>query len=225
MSGEQPTQANTKTNTGAGKSAFRYGWLPAVRRAWWLGWAVAAGGVAHADTGTLNFSGTIEAGTCNLSLDKPTIDFGNVDPTPIVTGGGWAAVKNTPFTITLSGCQGVGDASKTPGVQIVGPLNQDTAIQSAGGNKWLFKTGGTSQGFGVVVYNTTPASPGGNEAANNEYINVPTFGQGTTLPGAGATIPLSAAVSGGRPGWIGTKGANLKAGTLTAAVTFTFSYH
>ncbi|WP_329911568.1 fimbrial protein [Serratia quinivorans] len=206
--------------TSLGHRTARAKWRQAVLWGGGIG-LFAAIGIAHADSGTLTFNGTILPGTCDVALDKPTIAFGSVDPALIISGGQWASVGVTSFALILSGCTGVGAASLTPGVKVEGTLSTDPGVS---GNQWLFKTGGTSKGFGVVVYNSTPAKPGVNEAGNGEIINIPQFGKGTTLPAAGTKIPLSAAVSGGRAAWFGTNKVNLKAGDLTAAVTFTFAY-
>lgn len=177
---------------------------------------------ANAVDGTLTFNGTITPGTCDLSVSPSSIEFGSVDAASLI-GGQWASAGTTPFTVKLSGCTGVGGGALTPGVKISGTLNDDPAIQAAGGNKWLFKTGGTSKGFGVVVYTSETPNLGSNEAENDQYIPVTGYAAGSSLPAAGADVKLAAAVSTGRSAWSAAK--NLQAGTLTAAVTFTFAYH
>lgn len=56
-----------------------------------------------------------------------------------------------PFTIHIRNCSGIGGTATTPAIKITGALSKDIGVTSD--NTWLFKTGGSSVGFGMVVYN------------------------------------------------------------------------
>lgn len=171
-----------------------------------------------ADSGTLNFSGTIKSGTCLLTLPPPPFYLGSVDPTSIV-GVNWATSGDKPFDVELSGCTGVGGDALTPAVQISGQLLPNGG--SVSGNTNLFKSSGTSKGFGVLIFSTDGAEK---MLAQGDYVSIPKFEKGKTLPTGIIKIPLKATVSAGPTSWQ-AGGANLKGGDLTATLTFTFAYH
>ncbi|WP_061069012.1 fimbrial protein [Serratia liquefaciens] len=176
--------------------------------------------VLAADSATLNFTGTIVAGTCDLTA-PPTVALGDVDPEPLV-GGHWKYANLTSFQLTITNCVGVGGADLTPGIRMTGTPLTGPGVETV--NKWVFKDGGDSTGFGVVLYSVAGTPDAGtDERANNDWLDVPNYGKGTTLPSGGATVTLKVAVSCGRDGWCARQ--YLKAGSLNAALTFTFKYH
>lgn len=172
-----------------------------------------------ASSGTLSFSGSIMSGTCDLSVSPSSIIFGKVDPSHLI-GVQWGESNRMPFTIHIRNCSGIGGTATTPAIKITGALSKDIGVTSD--NTWLFKTGGSSVGFGMVVYNKKDGAHNADEVENGGFISIPGYGQGTTLPYGGVDVNLAAAVSAGRANWTPVK--NMKAGTLTAAVTFEFVY-
>src|SRR5690606_1351561 len=86
--------------------------------------------------GTLNFTGQMNAGTCELTVSPASIDFGEVDPTAFQGQTQWYGMNTRDFTVKLASCSGVGGSSLTPAVQITGTLSDDSGIP-AGTNKWL----------------------------------------------------------------------------------------
>lgn len=187
----------------------------------WVGWLLLMNsGGCIADTGTLNFSGTLEAGTCSLNVSPSRVEWNGVDPSGIVDGGDWAtAGDKTPFDVVLTGCSGVGKLVQRPSVQMTGLLLTGTGIT---GNSYLFKSSGDSQGFGVVVFSGSPAGP---KVGKDEWLTIDGYGLGTSLHPTGATIKLYTAISAGPKSWQGVNHANLRAGRLDATLTFTFAYH
>lgn len=160
-------------------------------------------------SGFIDFEGTLLEGTCDISA-PPMVNLGNLDVTRILANpNSWATVGNGLIQVKISGCQGSG-GTKTAGIAITGQLSTDPGVSA---NTSLFKTGGESKGFGVVVsYGNTRLSQG-----SMLYI---------TVPGADDIVVrnLTAAVSGGEKYWAGAQNQNMKSGTLTASVTLTFGY-
>lgn len=161
---------------------------------------------ANLPSGFIDFTGTLLEVTCDISA-TPTVNLGDLDVTPILTNpNGWATVGSGAIDVRIAGCQGASSA-RTPGIALSGQLSTDPGVTA---NNSLFKTGGGSKGFGIVVsYNNARLSQG-------SVVNI--------NPSAGTTVRLMAAVSGGEKAWAGTQNQNMTTGTLTASVTFTFGY-
>lgn len=177
---------------------------------------------ARAANDTTRFTWTVPAGTCSVATNSP-INLGDVDPVPAL-GADWPALNKTPLSITLGGCMGAGGAGR-PVVSVSG-----TTITTPSASLFMFKTQGTSVGFGFILLkpaNTAGSNGSDIEVKNNESLYIPKpggtawYGPGDTLSG-NQTIPLTAAVTCGRKAWC-TENA-LKAGNLKATITFTFSY-
>lgn len=168
------------------------------------------------NTATINFTGTIVAGTCNLTAPA-TVNLGDVDPTKLISTQ-WHYENITPFALQITGCTGVGGATMAPEIQITGTLSTDMGQ----GNNWVFKNpASTSKGFGVVLLPASGPYNSDSVTANNGWLSIPGFGKGTT-PTANTFVHLNAAVSCGRSTWCPR--ANSAAGTLNASLTFTFAY-
>lgn len=163
---------------------------------------------ANLPSGFIDFSGTLQAGTCDL-LGTSTVNLNNVDVLPILANpNGWGTAGNGNISIDIANCTGNGGALQA-GVALSGTLSTDPGIS---GNTSLFKTGGESKGFGVVFTH------------NNVRLS-----QGSVIPAtvsgtSGTRLLIGVAVSGGEKSWAGNQNQNMKAGSLTAAVTFTFGY-
>lgn len=205
---------------GQSMKKFKPGWWLAAKCSLYALLTLSSGAPVLANTETLNFTGTIVAGTCDLTAPA-TVPLGDADPSSLI-GGHWKYVNLSPFTLTITNCVGVGGANLTPSIQMTGTPSTDPGVEAS--NKWVFKNGGTSKGFGVTLYSVsrTPVA-GTDELANNDWLDVPNYGKGTTLPAGGTTVDLKAAVACGRDGWCARQ--YLSAGTLNASLTFTFKYH
>lgn len=158
-------------------------------------------------SGFIDFDGTLLAGTCDIT-SPPTLDLGrHVDVSPILSNpNSWTTVAPSSFKVELSNCNG-GGGTLTPRITITGTMSSDPGVSA---NSSLFKTGGDSKGFGIVLTHN------GNRLDKDSSIVV----KGTS----GESVTLVAAISAGEKSWAGAKNQNMKAGTLTAAVTFSFAY-
>jgi len=181
------------------------------------------GGIpARAANDATKFTWSVPVGTCTVSTNSP-IKLGEVDPTPAL-GIDWPALNKTPVSISLRDCMGAAGNTR-PVVSVSGGT-----ITIPNASPFMFKTQGTSVGFGFILLKSAQAA-GSNgsdiEVKNTESLYIPKpgnpswFGSGDTLSG-NYSIPLNAAVTCGRKAWC-TEDA-LKAGDLKATVTFTFSY-
>lgn len=192
---------------------------------------VMSAGVRAANSVNLTFNYTVVQGTCDVSISSPSMNLGDVDPSPAFGNGSWVQLNATEFTVNLNSCSGSVDPNTRPVVMVAG----ETVPGSDSGYSYLFRkqgnAGGTSKGFGVLIVKADKA--GGDlssdiEVKNNTAIYVPNtgggyYGKGTALNG-NFTIPLKAAVSCGRKVSDMCAPANLLAGSLSASVTFTFQY-
>lgn len=160
---------------------------------------------ANLPTGFIDFDGTLLEPSCDISA-TPSVNLGNLDVAPILKNpNGWATVGSGAIDVRITGCQGA--SNKTAGIILSGQLSTDPGVTA---NSSLFKTGGESKGLGIVLsYNNVRLSQG-------SVVNI--------TPSAGSTVRLLAAVSGGEKAWAGTQNQNMRSGTLTASVTFTFGY-
>lgn len=172
--------------------------------------------VLAANTATINFTGTIVAGTCDLT-GPGSVKLGNVNPSTLIDQA-WYNTNMTKFTLVLSSCTGVGGGNLTPKITMTG-----NPLPIAPSWKNVFKSSGTSTGFGVVVFDQ--AQDGDNNSgaiANGDSIDIPGYGPGKSIPAAGVTRDLWAGVA------CGTADACarnlLSAGTLVASLNFTFAY-
>lgn len=173
-----------------------------------------------ANNATLNFSADITQGTCDISFPMGTtgtnaIDLGSVDPAVLI-GQSDKTTSAHAFTVRAA-CKGVAGTG-TPGIKLSG------SPMTAGAAKLFRDNAGTSSaGFGIAVAQGTGTSvTWANIKGNGDYLTFTNFDQG----GASShnnDIAMQAAVACG--GASECAAANLKAGTLKAAVTFAFAYH
>ncbi|HEJ7885196.1 TPA: type 1 fimbrial protein [Serratia liquefaciens] len=173
-----------------------------------------------ADNATLTFSANITQGTCDISFPAGTtsanaIDIGSVDPAVLI-GQTDKTTSAHAFTVRAA-CQGVAGTG-TPGIKLTGsPMT--------GGAAKLFRdtTGTNSAGFGIAVAQGTGSSiVWTNLKGNGDYLTFTNFDHGGASE-HNNDIAMQAAVACG--GATECAAANLKTGTLKAAVTFAFAYH
>lgn len=184
-----------------------------------LALAMAATGVGSeamaTNTATLNFTATINQGNCDVTTTPATtLALGTVDPATLL-GKNQQVTANKGFTVNLA-CSGLAPAGAAPKVTLSG------AAMTGAGNKKLFRDStSTSQGFGVAiakVATATTAPAWADLLGNGDSI------PGLTLPAGGTplNIQMAAAVACGSTA--DCAAASLQAGTLSAAVTFSFAY-
>lgn len=220
-------------------------WLAAGRRrgvsALLMAGLLSAVGGAQANSIPLTFKYTVLQGTCQVDVQNDaganasTISLGNVSIP--ATPNAWAGYTDTPgvsaknFQVLLSNCSGGADASTTPALTVAG--GHAVGITTTDNEFVFLDSGGTAKGFGFVIYNAAGGKNGSNEvpdavtASTNpkRFISLPApyNTAGSFLNNVTVSVPLSVAVSCG-PVANCTSG-GLKAGTLSANVTFNFVYH
>lgn len=198
--------------------------------------AVFSGKGRAADSINLTLNYTVVQGTCTVSVGSDgvngTLDFGNISYN-WKSNDSWPQISLTPFHVRLSLCSGSAQQGTQPGLTITGET--DTATNNTVNHNFMFVNNVTStaKGFGFVIFNKqgTPtthdavADINSSEAQGRKYINIPGFGAGTAVT-SDLDIILSAAVTCGSTCSSGSSiNPNMRAGTLTGAVTFNFLYH
>lgn len=156
----------------------------------------------------LNFSATINEGTCTLSLDKSALSLGDISQNSLTAE---TLVSAEPFTLQVTDCQGSSVKGLVPIVKVTGTgVTQD--------NKWLFRQDtSSSSGAGILVIQS-------NSVPNYSQSEVK---NGATYPlAAGGQTPLNqelsfyAGVSCG-----GNSGCSVvNTGVVTAKLLFEFNY-
>lgn len=168
---------------------------------------------------TTNFSWYVPASTCAISTNGP-VHLGDVDPVAGL-GQNWKPLNKTPVNIQLTCTDGAGMG--VPSVVASG--------KTLDKSPFMFKTSGTSVGFGFILLKLTPLSDSSDDPNNAEvqigrhlYIPKPDGGWLKTgeTPAGIYNLPLTAAVTCGRTAWCDAN--KLKAGSLKGSVTFTFQY-
>lgn len=173
---------------------------------------------------TTAFSWTVASGTCDVTLDPATLALGEVDPTPLL-GQSYKIAGEKDLHINLT-CNGLFKGKK-PVVTISGEFlpvaaNPGFIFRSAG------EAGGTSRGLGFIFKKDNKNAGNNNDVdvKNNETLYIPKESGGyyeanESLTGT-HSIHLKVGLGCGRPDWCTSSG--LKAGTVNAKATFTFSY-
>lgn len=178
-----------------------------------------------ANNSTVTFSATIDGGTCDFSVLSGTtgdaattaIALGNVDATPLI-GTNQHTTAPTAFRLR-SACKGMGPA--VPGTPTVTLAGTSLGATVDGSKKLFRSSGSTSSGLGIAVATGT--------GSTITWSNIKGAGDNipTTLTYSGTStahnndINMLAAVACGTT--TDCAAANLGAGTLTAAVTFTLA--
>ncbi|WP_329911561.1 fimbrial protein [Serratia quinivorans] len=181
-----------------------------------LAGTVASGPVMAANNAKLTFTATITPGTCDVAtIPATTLPLGSVDPNQL-SGKNQVITGTKPFTVNLA-CTGTGPAAAAPKVTLSG-----TAMTGGTDSKKLFRdTASTSAGFGVAiapVATPTTAPVWTSLKGNADTLPV-------TVPPGGSPAPIQMAAGVACGSTADCAVATLKAGTLTAGVTFTFAYN
>ncbi|HBC7422572.1 TPA: type 1 fimbrial protein [Serratia marcescens] len=166
------------------------------------------------NSAVVKFSADIATGTCTLTAD-PSVALGTVDASTLV-GNNWHLANTKKFTLTLSHCTGIGGGELRPTITMTG-----TPLPISGWTN-VFKDGGTSKGFGVMVFDADPGEHNSGGIANGGDIYLTDYGKGKTLPATGTTRDLWAVVACGPTA--SCADTNLLPGSLTASLTFAFAY-
>ncbi len=162
---------------------------------------------AGSSSTTVNFSATLVGGSCQISVDRPSITFSPLSSSTVIAAGG-DGIDPQLFSMTFSDCSGWG---LTPKVQIKGntftsgiPLfRNDNAASDY------------SQGYGVKLVQQGQMAA----IANMDKLIVGTADQQlNTLNGQ--TLNFEARLSCGNC----TAGPSLKGGNMNATVTLQFIY-
>ncbi|WP_235895009.1 fimbrial protein [Yersinia rochesterensis] len=161
---------------------------------------------AGSTTATVNFTATFVNGTCQIAVDRPTIDFGSISASDIVASGS-SGEGLQQFTVSFFDCSSA--TGLTPKLKVTG-----TSFKSG---ITLFRNTNVandySQGYGVRILRqgqTTPITDGG----------VFTLGTKTTQLSDlnGTSLVSDVSIS------CGDCSQARKGGNLNATVTFQFIY-
>lgn len=177
----------------------------------------------------------VATATCVVSTTPSEIlALGEVDVSGILgaSAPSFKTVGGIPFSIDISGCN--------DGISIGSGVRPSVNVTGAGGpvvtpgyaNKWLFKSGGDSEGVYIVLVKGSKSDgsdPNNIEVGDNTWLYVPGYGTDSIIPASVTpSIHLTAAVACGNPGQ-GTpkmcRKETTRAGDLRASFTFAFQYH
>ncbi|CAI1731352.1 putative fimbrial protein StaE [Serratia fonticola] len=184
----------------------------------------------------LKFNYTVLQGTCEVSVGSDgldgVLDFGHISTSGLTTKN-WDPLVATGarkvFKVKLSKCSGTPDLNTQPGITLSGTT--DTGTQNANNKAFLFvDSTSTAKGIGFAIFKDSSSSGPGNVVAEitssvtgQKYIPVGTGGAGSVV-NKDTTIDLSAMVTCGSTCAIGDR-PKMRAGALSASVTFNFVYY
>lgn len=179
------------------------------------------------DTLQLTFTYTVTEGTCSVSV-PPTVSFGDVsqdaDFTNLV-GKSWSFTGIRILPVTLGSCSGSGSTSgPTPAIILSGVTPSTTG--SANKKAFLIMPAKGVTGLGMVIAKPTTTLTSGKTSnlvtlvAGNIYIDT---GTAAGAPQLNTTINLPVALACGDS--TDCKAADLKVGTDSMVLTFSFGYH
>lgn len=175
---------------------------------------------------TTAFSWSVEAGTCAVSLTPATLALGDVDPTKLLLGQSYEIVGEKELNINLT-CNGLFKGHQ-PGVTVSGATLPVTPASAEG---FIFRSagaaGGTSAGLGFIFKKDKKDAGSINDVdmKNGEKLYIPkgnSYYQANEPLTGTHSIHLRVGLGCGRPVWCTRD--NLKAGTVNATTTFTFTY-
>ncbi|MDR0219554.1 MAG: fimbrial protein [Enterobacteriaceae bacterium] len=180
-----------------------------------------------ADSGTLTFTSTlVSSGTCTISFSPESpLDLGETNANDLI-GQDREVTNVKEMTLTLSNCPKISDGP-APMLTLKGDANKDNAVPVD--RRWLFKSSGTSIGFGIVVsreeFEGTPKFYQDRLYFSDEPTEFKLGKPGTVIKGL--TKVFKFGLTCGSEG--GCKRENvqngtLKMGTLRADFTFEFAY-
>ncbi|SUB82575.1 Uncharacterised protein [Pragia fontium] len=163
-------------------------------------------GLTTAQAIILNYSASINQGTCQISLDKTALHLGTVEMSAM---RGSTLVSAQSFTLQIRSC-GDYQAGLTPAIKITGEgMTRD--------GKWLFRSSAdsVSQGFGIVLAKSDTI-PLYNQASitNGDYLNLTATTDTDVTFFAG--IACGSATN--------CQDANMRPGRVSARIVFDFVY-
>ena len=189
----------------------------------------------------VTFGWDMPQGTCSVSSVQGGAVIITADGDALLDGLGtaaythdWPAIgkDSAPLTLNINECAGFnGSATARPVVTVSGTLltASNGGIPAQGTtSRELFRNSGTAVGFGIILAKRVNGDGNNNDwtTINGENLYVhredtTTYEPGSTVTGTG-TIDLQAAVSCGRQAWC--QSSDLRAGTVSANIKFTFAY-
>lgn len=181
-----------------------------------LGLLLACCMASAADHVTVNFTANISEGACTVTLPgSSAINFGTIDPATLI-GANEQFATPTPFNVHVK-CSGLGPADAVPKLTLTGEVISDTGASPDAKKLFRTDTGSASKGFGVAIM--PGITPDWSKILTNSATTPVT---GDFAGSSGVNVPFISAVACGTTADCGA--AKLKAGSLAAAVTFTFVY-
>ncbi|MGL5970046.1 MAG: fimbrial protein [Kluyvera sp.] len=154
----------------------------------------------------INFTGVISPGTCDIDVDPPSLNLGNVDMLALQAGD---AMENADtFNLNVKNCALAVPTTLRPAVQI------DGEGFDAGGTFLFRGSDSTSHGIGVIVLDGA-----GSALKAGDYLD---FGNVGGLPNATMATYI-VAVSCGPAAACATN--NTAPGGLVARIMFNFRYY
>ncbi|HEH9401916.1 TPA: hypothetical protein SIA35_004003 [Aeromonas sobria] len=163
-----------------------------------------------ATTANTTISATINTATCDVTVDKATVIIPAIDGTAIV-GQDKILTSHQDLNVSLT-CSGVFGASANPKINVTGEKLTGTGL-STDGAKLYRGSASTSKGFGIAL----TAKPTTGNSTFTDIITVLPFTKVTTIQ----TKAMQVAIGCGSAADCAL--ANLTAGSLTAALTFTYA--
>ena len=106
---------------------------------------------AGANTLNLDFTYTVVQGTCQIDVSPVPVTFGDVTDLSTAIGKDWVVLNQKTVTVTLSACDGAGDASTQPAIELKGQRANDSGASNDRQNSVF--TSDNKTGLGVVFAN------------------------------------------------------------------------
>lgn len=165
--------------------------------------------------GTITFSGSVSDTTCNVTTNNGgdfTVNLMPVTTTNIGKTIGVVSTGATPFTMSISGCEGYSSTSTTAQALQISFSGSNVSDD----NKYLKNATGTASGVGIAI-----TSDGSNAVDLNTAIKTglsTSTSDGTsydTAPQGNVTLYAN---------YYNYGGASAGTGTVVSSVTYTFSY-
>lgn len=167
-----------------------------------------------ADNAKVDFTATISEGACTVTLPSgSTIDFQAIDPSALI-GQNEKFSTSKDFKVNVK-CTGLGPADAKPKLTLTGEVISDAGASAEAKKLFRNDSSSDSKGFGVAIM------PG----STPDWSKILTTNGTTLVTGdvfAGTDVSFVSAVACGTTA--DCAAAKLGAGTLVAAVTFTFAY-
>lgn len=174
----------------------------------------------YADTGTLNFSGNVLAGTCSLTVNNGTALTVTAVDSAAFSGQNWPFSTPQDVSFKLDACTGVAGTTQHPTVTLDSGVLADLGSGNNAG--YVFAaTNSAAHHVGLAILKSGQSSFATNcTSCAKANDTVWTDASKTTLPAAGETFTLKVAATCGPT----ASCSGVSAGTYSGAVTFKFEY-